>query len=308
MGEFERTTANDNPFEPSWRRTTFLAVLMALFLFAGVGAALGVYGSYHQRIMTRQISAHEADLNATIAQLRDQLQNALLKINDLAAVQFAQATAAAAAAQSDARAVAAAQSEARAAASEASTQSARLRLLQSDINNQQTTLQATRAEISRTRSDLEGNLNSTRNELNGSIARTHEELVVLEKRGERDYFEFDAAKSKQFQRIGPLSLTVSRTDPKHANVDLLIMVNDQLITKKGVNLYEPVWIYETQDAQPVQVVVNKIEKNLAHGYVSAPKYSRAELSAISAPAALPPSTRSGTSVAAQSSVTAAPPR
>jgi hypothetical protein len=151
-------------------------------------------------------------------------------------------------------------------------------------------------------------LNSTRNELNGSIARTHEELVVLEKRGERDYFEFDAAKSRQFQRIGPLSLTVSRTDPKHANVNLLLIIHDQPITKKGVNLYQPVWIYENQDAQPVQVVVNKIEKNLVHGYVSAPKYSRAELSAISMPAALPPSTRSGTSVAAQSSVTAAPPR
>jgi hypothetical protein len=50
-------------------------------------------------------------------------------------------------------------------------------------------------------------------------------------------------------------------------------------------LYEPVWIYEAQDAQPMQVVINKIQKNWVHGYVSAPKYSRAELSAISAPAA-----------------------
>jgi hypothetical protein len=305
MGEFERTNTNFNPFKRFWRQATFRAVLIALFLFAGVGAVLGLYGSYHQRTMTRQISAHDANLNATIAQLRDQLQNALLKINDLAAVQLAQATAAATAAQSDARAAAAAQSEARTAASEASTQSARLRLLQSDINNQQTTLQATRAEIARTRSDLEGNLNSTRNDLNGSIARTHEELVALEKRGERDYFEFDAAKSKQFLRAGPLSLTVSRTDPKHANVDLMIMVNDQKLSKKGVNLYEPVWIYETQDAQPVQVVVNRIEKDLAHGYVSAPKYSRAELSAVSAPSTPPPSARSGTPVAAQPS---APPR
>jgi hypothetical protein len=56
-------------------------------------------------------------------------------------------------------------------------------------------------------------------------------------------------------------------------------------------LYEPVWIYETQDAQPVQVVVNKIEKNWAHGYVSAPKYGRADLSTNSAPAAPPAPTR-----------------
>jgi hypothetical protein len=65
----------------------------------------------------------------------------------------------------------------------------------------------------------------------------------------------------------------------------MLLVNDQEISRKGVTLYEPVWIYETQDAQPVQVVINRIEKNWVHGYVSASKYSRAELSAISAPAA-----------------------
>jgi hypothetical protein len=68
-------------------------------------------------------------------------------------------------------------------------------------------------------------------------------------------------------------------------------VNDQEISKKGVNLYEPVWIYETRDAQPVQVVVNKIAKNWAHGYVSAPKNSRADLGGVSEPAAPPTSTR-----------------
>ena len=103
---------------------------------------------------------------------------------------------------------------------------------------------------------------------------------------------------------GPLSLTLRKTDTKHANVDLMLLVNDQEISKKGVNLYEPVWIYETQNAQPLQVVINKIEKNWVHGYVSAPKYGRAELSANSASAAPPTSTRSGTSVAAQSSAAA----
>jgi len=219
----------------------------------------------------RQIAAREADLMATIAQLRSQLQDATTKVNDIAAVQAAQAAAAATTAQS----------EARAAASEASAEATRLRQLQSAVSDQQKKLQATQSEVARTRSDLEGNLISTRNELNGSIARTHEELVVLEKRGERDYFEFDAAKSKEFQRTGPLNFSVRRTDTKHANVDLVLLVNDQKISKKGVNLYEPVWVYETQDEQPVQVVVNRIDKNWAHGYVSAPKYSRAALSAIS---------------------------
>jgi septal ring factor EnvC (AmiA/AmiB activator) len=290
MEEFQRTNANNNLVGPSWRQATLLPVLVTLFILAAAGVVLGVYSTYHQRSMTRQVSARESNLNATIAQLHSQLQDATTKINDITAVQSALANTAATTAQSDARA-AAAQSEASFAAAEATMQSARLRLLQSAVNDQQMKLQATQAEMAKTRFDLEGNLNSTRNELNGSIAKTHEELVALEKRGEREYFEFDATKSKQFQRTGPLNLSVRRTDTKHANVDLVLVVNDQEINKKGVNLYEPVWIYETQDAQPVQVVVNKIEKNWAHGYVSAPKYSRVDLSTISAPAAPPPSTR-----------------
>ncbi len=285
MDEFQGTNANNNLVGPSWRQVTLLPVLVTLLILAAAGVVLGVHSSYQQKSMTRQVSARESDLNAAIAQLHSQLQDATTKINDITTVQSALANAAATASQSDARVAAAAQSQARAAAAAATMQSARLRMLQSDVNDQQTRLQATQAEIARTRTDLEGNLNSTRNELNGSIARTHEELVALEKRGERNYFEFDAAKSKQFVHAGPLNLTLSKTDTKHANVDLMLMVNDQQISKKGVNLYEPVWIYETQDTQPVQVVINKIEKNWVHGYVSAPKYSRAELGPVSAQAA-----------------------
>jgi hypothetical protein len=306
MEEYQRSNEINNLAWRSWRLASLGPVQVTLFILAVAGIVLGVYSSYHQRSITRQVSAHAAALNATIAQLHSELLDATTKINDITAVQSALANAAAASSQSDARAASAAQSQARAAAADATMESARLRQLQSAVNDQQMKLQATQAEIARTRSDLEGNLSSTRNELTGSIARTHEELVALEKRGERDYFEFDAAKSKQFVHAGPVNLTLSKTDAKHANADLMLLVNDREISKKGVNLYEPVWIYETQDAQPVQVVINKIEKNWVHGYVSAPKYTRAELSANSASAAPPASTRSGTPVAAQSA--AAPTR
>jgi hypothetical protein len=316
MEEDQRTYQKNNVAGLSRRQAALWLVVVTPFVLAAAGVVLGVY-SYPQRSMLRQIAAHEADLYAAIALLRSQLQDATTKINDVAAGQAAQATAAATTAQSDARAAATARSEARAAA-QTSADAARLRQLQSAVSDQQRKLLATQADVARTRSDLEGNLKSTRNELegnlkstrnelSGSIARTHEELVALEKRGERDYFEFDAAKSKQFVHAGPLNLTLSKTDTKHANVDLMLLVNDREISKKGVNLYEPVWIYQTQDAQPVQVVINKIEKNWVHGYVSAPKYSRADLSAVSAPAAPPTSTRSGTPVAAQSSEAAASP-
>ncbi len=60
-----------------------------------------------------------------------------------------------------------------------------------------------------------------------------------------------------------------------------MIVDDNQLTKKRVNLYEPIWIHTENESQPVQVVVNRVEKNLVHGYVSAPKYKPSELAVSS---------------------------
>jgi Tfp pilus assembly protein PilX len=280
MEEYQGSDENDDRVKLPQRQAILLSVLVTFFILTAAVVVLGVL-SYQQRSVVSRIATHEADLEASFTQLHSQLQETAVKINDIAATQAAQAIAAANTAQSDARA----------AAAQANVQATHLRRLQTAVSDQEKKLQATQAEVVKTRTDLEGNLHSTRNELNGSIAKTHDELVVLEKRGERNYFEFDIVKSKQFQRTGPLSISVRRTDTKHGNIDLVLLVNDREVRKKGVNLYEPVWIYETKDAQPVQVVVNRIDKDLAHGYISAPKYSPADLSAIASPAEPPASPR-----------------
>jgi uncharacterized coiled-coil protein SlyX len=143
--------------------------------------------------------------------------------------------------------------------------------LQTQLTEQQEKLNDMREQVEKNRSDLEGNINSTRDELNGSIAKTHEELVALEKRGERNYLEFDLTKSKQFERIGPLPLSLRKADTKHKKYDLALIVDDNELSKKQVNLYEPIWIHTANGAQPAMVVVNRIEKNLVHGYISTPK-------------------------------------
>jgi Tfp pilus assembly protein PilX len=282
MSEYQGSNQceSENLVKTAQGQAISLSVLVIFFILAVAVVVLGVY-SYRQATVISRIAAHDVNLNVSIIQLQTQLQEATAKINDVAAAQAAQAAAAANMAQSDARA----------AAATADAQATRLRRLQTAVSTQEKKLQATQAAVTKTRSDLEGNLNSTRDELNGSIARTHEELVVLQKRGERNYYEFDAAKSKQFQRTGPLSISVRKTDVKHGYVDLMLLVNDREISKKNVNLYEPVWIYETRDAQPVQVVVNRIDKNWAHGYISAPKYSPTDLSAIASPGVLPAAIR-----------------
>jgi hypothetical protein len=163
--------------------------------------------------------------------------------------------------------------------------------LQSQLAEQEKQLKETQDEVAKDRSDLEGTINSTRDDLNGSIAKTHEELVALEKRGERSYFEFDLSKAKQFQRVGPITLSLRKADTKHKSYDLAMIVDDNELQKKKVNLYEPVWIHTETDSQPVQIVVNRIDKDAIHGYISAPKYKPSELAAAGSTSVTPVSAK-----------------
>jgi len=127
----------------------------------------------------------------------------------------------------------------------------------------------------------QGDLVNTRTELSGSIAHTHDELVLLEKKGERNYVEFDIAKSKQFRRAGPLELRLKKANSKHDFADLDLLVDDRNLTQKHVNLYQPVLFSTPDSPQPVEVVINSIAKDHIHGYVAAPKYRQSELASMS---------------------------
>jgi hypothetical protein len=221
--------------------------------------------------------------------MQTQLNTVTSKLNDMTAAQAQAQAQAQARAQTQPQADTAKQPDQRTASSaprtgarRPATSDKRYKQLQSQLAEQQKELKDTQEQVAKNRADLEGNISSTREELNGSIAKTHEELVVLEKRGERSYTEFDLMKAKQFQRIGPITLSLRKADTKHKNYDIEMIVDDNQMGKKKVNLYEPIWIHTENESQPVQIVVNRIEKNLIHGYVSAPKYKPSELAATGA--------------------------
>jgi hypothetical protein len=79
-------------------------------------------------------------------------------------------------------------------------------------------------------------------------------------------------------------LSLRKADTKHKSFDLAMIVDDNQLSKKKVNLYEPIWIHRTDDPQPVQVVINKIDRDRVSGYVSAPKYRNSELTPSLTPA------------------------
>jgi hypothetical protein len=270
----EHMEANENGLNggPASSAVNRWLVVAVVALIVAAGLAFG-YG-FRQQIMVGHMTAQASVANATINEMQGQLSTLTAKLNEISAAQQAAATAE----QTKTSTAHANGNVAKAAGAKRSpTEGKRLKELQARIDEQQKQLKETQDQVAKNRTDLEGNLNSTRDELNGSIAKTHEELVALAKRGERSYFEFDLTKSKQFQRVGPLTLSLRKADTKHKSYDLQMIVDDNKLSKKNVNLYEPIWIHAENDSQPVQVVVNRVEKDLVHGYVSAPKYKPSEL-------------------------------
>ena len=164
------------------------------------------------------------------------------------------------------------------------SESQRLKKLQSQLDRQGNAIDQQGKAIADTQSQLDatkGDLSNTRTELSGSIARTHDELVLLQKKGERNYYEFDIAKSKSFQHEGPLGVRLRKANSKRQYADLDLVVEDQTVTQKHVNLYQPAMFFTPDSPQPAELVINSISKDRIHGYVSAPKYRQSQLASAS---------------------------
>jgi len=268
-GHSEITEMNSTPRTSGW----LIAVVVVLM----VGLCVAVVHSYTQAKVSDQNASKAAQMNATISQLQGQIDSLNAKLSTLSA-QTAPAPVATTAPAEQAAHRAANRAAAR---RRLAAENRRYKELQGELADQQKQLKATQDQLAQDRSDLEGNISSTRDQLNGSIAKTHDELVALEQKGERNYFEFDLTKSKQFAHEGPVLLSLRKADTKHKRYNLSMIVDDNQMEKKNVNLYEPIWI-DGGNSQEVQVVVNKIDKDHVHGYVSAPKYNQSARLAPSA--------------------------
>ena len=255
--------------------------LIAAVVVLLVGLCVAVAHSYVADRAASHNASQEAQMTATINQLQGQIDSLSGKLNALTTAQQAAPAQTPAATPATQPAQTAAN---RAAARRLAAENKRYKELQSELADQQKQLKATQDQLAQDRSDLEGNINSTRDQLNGSIAKTHDELVALEQKGERNYFEFDLTKSKQFAHEGPVMISLRKADTKHKSYNLAMIVDDNQMNKKNVNLYEPIWI-DGGDSQEVQVVVNRIDKDHVHGYVSAPKYNQSAQATTPAPAA-----------------------
>jgi cell division protein FtsB len=151
-------------------------------------------------------------------------------------------------------------------------------------------IEATKSDLEATKGKLERSLGDM-NVMSGLIARNHDDLDDLKRRGDRNYYEFTIQKSKNAQRVGPVQMSLNKTDPKKAKYTVTVIADDKTIEKKDKTSGEPVQFYVKGSARmaPYEIVVFDVGKNQITGYLATPKEGGA-----AAPAAAPATTPTAT--------------
>jgi hypothetical protein len=139
-----------------------------------------------------------------------------------------------------------------------------------DVNGVKSQLGSTQSELQKTISDLKkvtGDLGVQ----SGYIATNGSEIAVLKRLGERNIVEFNLGKSKAPQRVGDISITLKKTDPKRNKYTIEVLADDKTTEKKDRTINEPVQFYTLKAKQPYEIVVNQVGKDKIVGYLSTPK-------------------------------------
>ena len=137
--------------------------------------------------------------------------------------------------------------------------------LNGDVSGVKNDLDATNSKLDRATGDM--------GVMSGLIARNHDDLEELKRKGDRNYYEFTVQKSKTPQRVGPVQVSLNKTDQKKSKYTMTVLADDKSIEKKDKTAGEPVQFYVKGTAHyaPYEIVVFDVGKNQITGYLSTPK-------------------------------------
>jgi predicted nucleic acid-binding Zn-ribbon protein len=145
--------------------------------------------------------------------------------------------------------------------------------LNGDVSGVKNDLDATNSKLDRATGDM--------GVMSGLIARNHDDLEELKRKGDRNYYEFTVQKSKTPQRVGPVQMSLNKSDQKKSKYTMTVLADDKSIEKKDKTAGEPVQFYVkgTQHYAPYEIVVFDVGKNQITGYLSTPKSAGASTAA-----------------------------
>ena len=129
-------------------------------------------------------------------------------------------------------------------------------------------------DVTGVKNDLDAtknNLQMARSEMGTLIARNHDEIDQLRRLGQRDYFEFTVTRKNGAQKVGIVQVELKGTNTKKNQFTINVLADDKNFEKKNRSVNEPIFFYTGGSRQPVELVINKVGKNTASGYLSVPK-------------------------------------
>jgi hypothetical protein len=129
-------------------------------------------------------------------------------------------------------------------------------------------------DVTGVKTDLDSTKNSiqmARSEMGTLIARNHDEIDQLRRMGQRDYYEFTVTRKAGAQKVGTIQVQLRDTNTKKNQFTINVLADDQSFEKKNRSVNEPIFFYTGGTRQAVELVINKVSKSTATGYLSVPK-------------------------------------
>ena len=129
-------------------------------------------------------------------------------------------------------------------------------------------------DVSGVKNDLDAtknNLQMARSEMGTLIARNHDEIDQLRRMGQRDYFEFTVTRKAGAQKVGVVQVELKDTNIKKNQFTINVLADDKNFEKKNRSVNEPIFFYTGGTRAALELVVNKVTKTTATGYLSVPK-------------------------------------
>jgi hypothetical protein len=129
-------------------------------------------------------------------------------------------------------------------------------------------------DVTGVKGDLDATKNSiqmARSEMGTLIARNHDEIDQLRRMGQRDYFEFTVTRKGGSQKVGTIQVQLKDTNTKKNQFTMNVLADDKSFEKKNRSVNEPIFFYTGGTRAALELVVNKVSKTSASGYLSIPK-------------------------------------
>src|SRR6266704_1487310 len=129
-------------------------------------------------------------------------------------------------------------------------------------------------DVTGVKTDLDATKNSiqmARSEMGTLIARNHDEIDQLRHMGQRDYFEFTVQRKGGATKVGTIQVELRDTNLKKNQYTINVLSDDKSFEKKNRSVNEPIFFYTGGSRQALELVINKVTKSSAAGYLSVPK-------------------------------------